>query len=368
MLSIIYALLLASTAIFSWGFVDANMPIRTLPFLYNLVVGQRPLATAMYVVLQVLLFIWYTLLLFLVHRKRIRTNHLIVLIAIAVGILFFSFPGFSYDLFNYIATAKVAYFYRENPWVVMPIEIPNEPMLRFLHASNKVALYGPSWILLTAIPHLLSMKNLLLAVFTFKALVFAFYAGLLWLIWKISKSAFSLAFFALNPLVTAETLVSGHNDVVMMFLALWAFLLLEKNRIIWSLVILTASVLIKGATIALIPLYVWVTVKKLRDEKIAWDTVWFWAAISMYAIFLLSPLREELYAWYLIWPLTFVALIKDWSILHTIALGFSLGLPLRLAPFLYFRNWGGVTPLVKRLVTFIPPAFAILGYAIDKKK
>ena len=41
----------------------------------------------------------------------------------------------------------------------MPIEIPNEPYLAFTRAANKTALYGPVWILLTAIPHLLGQGD-----------------------------------------------------------------------------------------------------------------------------------------------------------------------------------------------------------------
>ncbi|KKQ34476.1 MAG: hypothetical protein US50_C0047G0003 [Candidatus Nomurabacteria bacterium GW2011_GWB1_37_5] len=367
-LSIIYGVLLSGITLFSWGFVDANMPLSTLPFLYNLVIRQRSLATTVYVVLQMLLFGWYIVLLVLTYRRRVSLKQLIILIGITMSILYFAFPGFSYDLFNYIATAKVTYYYRENPWLVMPIEIPNEPMLRFLHASNKVALYGPSWILLTAIPHFLGLNNLFITIFLFKALVFSFYAALIWQIWKISKSAFALAFLALNPLVTIETLVSGHNDVVMMFLALWAMILLQKRRVFWATLVLFASIFIKGATIALTPIFFWAVIRQQRKQKIVWDNVWFWASISMYVIFFFSSLREEIYAWYLIWPLTFVVLMPKWSILHAITLGFSFGLPLRLAPFLYFRNWGRITPFIKKFVTFIPPALAGFVYAIHKKR
>lgn len=366
--SSIYAVLLAGIAIFSWGFVDANMPIHTVPFLYDLVVRQRSLATTLYVALQVLLFIWYVALLLFVHRKRIGKNHIIILIAITVAILFFSFPGFSYDLFNYIATAKVAYLYRENPWLVMPIEIPNEPMLHFLHASNKVALYGPLWVLLTAIPHILSMNNLFLAVFTFRALVFVFYGGILWLIWKISKSTFSLAFFALNPLVIVETLLSAHNDVVMMFFALLSFYWLGKKSYFGSCVALACSILIKYATLALLPVYVYSLISGTYEKRVNTERLWIWCAMAMYLVFFFSPLREEIYAWYLIWPLTFVALVANWSILHVVTMAFSFGLPFRLAPFLYFRNWGGITPLIKKLVTFIPPTVVGFVYAIHKKR
>ena len=83
----------------------------------------------------------------------------------------------------------------------------------------------------------------------------------------------------------------------------------------------------------------------------------------MFIIFLLSPLREEMYSWYFIWPLTFVALLNAGRLMRIIgfvSLAFSLGLLFRFAPFIYTRDWSGITPLVKTLVTFIPPLVAIV--------
>lgn len=366
--AVIYALLLVGISIFSWGFVDANMTLPRPDFLYDFVLHNRASATVLFTGLQVSLFLWYVCLLRLVHQKGVSTRNVVILIVISMAALLFSFPGFSYDIFNYIATAKVTYFWRENPYLVMPIEIPNEPSLAFLHASNKVALYGPSWILLTAVPHVAGMGNLFVTFFTFKVFVYFFYIGTLRLIWKISKSPFSLAFFALNPLVTIETLGNGHNDVVMMFFALFAFYLLEKKRYVGSCVALIFSILIKYATIALMPIYIYSLFSSTYLKIVNKKRLWIFCAVAMYGIFFLSPLREEIYAWYLIWPLTYVALLKPWSFIQVLTLGFSFGLPLRFTPFIYFRNWGGVTPLIKKLVTFIPPSLISLAYAIYKKR
>lgn len=367
-LSVFYSLVFIFVSIFSWGFVDANMPIPTAPLLYAFVFSQRSWSAAAYVALQVLLFITYILLLYQIYRKRMRLQYVIVLISVIAAIMLLSFPGFSYDVFNYIATAKITFFYRENPYLVMPIDISNEPMLRFLHAANKVALYGPVWIALTAVPYLSGTTNLVLTVASFKLFVAVFYIGVLYLLWKRSKSVFSVAFFGLNPLVLIETLGSGHNDIVMMFFALLSFQLIAEKRWHWSLIALLASILIKFSTVFLLPVYVVTVAMVAQGKLVRWQSVWRWSAVSMFIIFLLSPIREEIYAWYLLWPLTFVALVRPWSWLQLVALGFTLGLPLRFAPFVYYRNWGGITPLTKKLVTFIPPA-AFLGlYAAHKKK
>lgn len=366
--TIIYVILLITISVFSWGFVDINMPLPRPDFLYSFVWNHREWATALFVSLQFSLFLWYVVLLCLIHRKKIDAKVVVIFVVISMVMLFFAFPGFSYDVFNYIATAKVTYVWRENPYLVMPIEIPNEPMLKFLHAANKLALYGPSWILLTAIPHFAGIGNLLLTIFTFKLFVSFFYVGLSWFIWKISRSLFSVAFFALNPLVTIETLGNGHNDVVMMFFALLAFYLLNKKRYLTSLLAFIVSILIKYATIFLLPVYIYTIMLSYQSKSANIQRLWMWCAAAMYGIFFLSPLREEIYAWYLIWPLTFAALVKPWSFLQIISLGFSFGLSMRFAPFIYFRSWAGLTPLIKKLVTFIPPSLVSFTYAMYKKR
>lgn len=363
-----YIFLLLLLVGFSWGFVDANLPFATLPWLYRLVYHERGLATLIYSFIILALFGFYLTILRLVKKQKLTARQLWLWLAVTVIILLFSYPAFSNDVFNYIATAKVTFFYQENPYLVMPIEIPNEPMLKYLHAANKVALYGPAWIILTGVPHLLGRGNILASIFTFKIFVALFYAATAYLIWRISQfNLWSLAFFAFNPLVVVETLVSGHNDVVMMFWALFAFFWVRRKRFFLALIFLLISVLIKLATLFLLPVFTYLIYLNFKRLKVNWPRIWRWSALAMYLIFLLSPLREEIYAWYLIWPLTFVALIGRASFLSYVSLGFSLGLMFRFAPFIYTRNWGGITPLVKKLVTIITPLFTGILYAFRKK-
>jgi len=353
---LVYCLLLIFLAIFSYGFVDANFPLKTSSFLYNLVHFHRPLTTGIYTLFIVSLFGFYFYFLDKARRQQITIRQVKTLILFALGVLLFSFPAFSYDIFNYIATAKVTFFYKENPYLVMPIEFLGEPMLKFMHAANKYALYAPFWILLTAIPYFLGLGRIVLTVFTFKAFIACFYLISVWLVWRLSAgNLYSLVFFALNPLVIIETLVSGHNDVVMMTFALIAFLLLFQKRKLLSLISLFSSIGIKYATIVLTPLFVFSF--KFKKEKLIAYSAWL-----MFIVFLLSPLREEIYSWYFIWVISFAALLPKDKFLFWLVIGFSLGLLLRHIPWLYFRNWGGFTPKIKTLATFIPPGITLFGY------
>lgn len=360
-----YIFTLLVLTVFSYGFVDANFPIKTLPFLYNLVHLQRGLATMIYIIVAGLLFVFYGLFIWWVGKKRLVTKQIWMLIGLTCGILLFSFPSFSYDIFNYMATAKVTFFYKENPYLIMPIEFVGEPMLKFLHAANKTALYGPVWILFTAIPHAAGLGNLILTVFTFKAFISIFYLGAAWLVWKLSdKNINSLVLFAFNPLILIETLVSSHNDVVMMVLVLLAlYFSLRKKKILgffsWVL-----SVGIKYASLVLLPIFF--LAKRLSKEQIFQASYWL-----MFLVFLISPIREEIYPWYVIWLLTFAALIPGNRFIVCLTLALSLGTLFRYTPFIYTGEWSGITPMVKKIVTAVPPllvCFTFLGKKLWSRK
>ncbi len=354
--------------IFSFGFVDANFDLKILPVAFDFVHKHRPFATVVYVAIILLLFYFYFWLLRGVRERKMDVRMVWKIIFLTCFVLFFSFPAFSYDIFNYVATAKVMYLYRENPYIVMPIEIRNEPMLSFLHASNKTALYGPMWIATTSIPHYLGFGNVFVSIYSFKALMVVFYLLLARTIWYLSeKKLESLVFFVLNPLVIIETLVSAHNDVVMMFFAIAAFMMAKRQRFAVGFILLLFSILTKFATLVLLPLFVILWWQSRRSLKTDWTRIWRWAAYLLFVVFLLSPMREELYSWYFIWPLTFLALISRKGILEWTSYGLSLGMLLRFAPFIYAGEWGRWVPLAKKIVTATPPLVAAFFYGLKKK-
>lgn len=359
----LYVVSLCLFTILSWGFVDANVPLPKISTLHPIIYFKTIYPTVWYTITVAMLFGWYMWTLHRVRKGLVTAKHVWYLIIGTVAVLFWSYPALSNDIFNYIATAKVTFFYRENPYLIMPIDIPNEPSFAFLHAANKVALYGPVWIAFTAVPYYLGAGSLLITLFTFKIFVTLWYILLCYLIWIASgRKAAAIAFFALNPLVTLSTLVDGHNDVVMMTLAVSSFLFMKRRQFVIGLLLLFASILIKGATIFLVPVYFWYVYRQRMTKLIPWQRVWNWASVAMYVIFFLSPIREEIYAWYFIWPLTFLALVDKPTILHAASYGFSLGLSLRIVPFFYTRSWSGLTPMVKKIVTFVPPVTAMLFY------
>jgi hypothetical protein len=298
-------------------------------------------------------------------RKRINTKDGIMFIVMTILFLICAYPAvYSYDIFNYVATAKVAFLYNENPYLVMPIEFTGEPLLRFMHAPNKVALYGPVWLLLTYIPYVLGSGNFLITLFLFKVLVTIFYIVLLFFIYKLSNNFFSVLFVALNPLVVIETIVSGHNDAVMMaiFFASLYYFLRAKTLLGSSLFIL--SVLIKYATLFLVPVFL-VFSYIYKQKKINKEKILTWLLFGMIGIFLLSSFREEIYPWYALWFLPLVA-ISGRRREMLLAILFTFCLELRYFPYMILLTHFGPTPYLKLAITFVP-LFMIFVYLYLKR-
>lgn len=362
----LYFLFLAGFMIFSYVFIDQNLFYfkRFYTGFYSI---NRQLTTAVYISLVLLFFTFYGFFIWMNLKKMISSFDMKLLVLITSITMFFSYSAMlSFDIFNYLTTAKVIFSYHENPYIIMPIEFIGDTNLLFTHAANKIALYGPFWIGLSGIPYFLGFGNFLISLFNFKLFITAFYLGTLWLIKKITKNNYSVILFALNPLVIIETLVGSHNDIVMMFLALFSFFFLMRKKILLASIFLALSILVKYATIFLLPIFILTAIKIIKKQKVNWDKVFLYSTISMFFIFLLSTLREEIYPWYAIWFLVFSFLIPQKRLLLYLSFAFSFGLLFRHVPFMLLGTHFGPTPLIKGFVTFFP-AFLVLFYGYFKK-
>jgi hypothetical protein len=357
-----FFLTLIGLGIFSYGFTDPNLVLSTNPLfvrfhepLFDLVYHNRPVTAAIFFSILVSLFVFYG---FMLRAINISVKKLfIVLFGISV-VLALSYPAFTYDLFNYMTTAKVTFTHHENPYFVMPIEIPNEPYLAFTRAANKYALYGPVWILLTALPHYLGGGNVWVTFILFKSMNGIAYILFAYLVFRITGSMKNVVFFAYNPLILIETLVSGHNDLYMMILALSGLYLWQQKSKLAGFLLFFSSWWIKGATIVLFPL---LFMKKLSWERLL--VISYWLLVIVFII--VAPLREELYPWYATWLIATASLmnLKTNRTLIGFTIVLSFALELRHLPYMWMGYYEGYGPMARMLLTVIPVAI----YAIWRK-
>src|SRR3989344_3296271 len=340
-LVILYILLILLFTAFSYLFVDPNFSyLKSIYTSFSFT--HRNFTTILYVIFIFLFFLFYIIFLKLAQIKYLVYKQLrFIILTISILLLFSYSSVLSYDIFNYIATAKVTYFYKENPYIVMPIEFTNDPSFTFVRAANKISLYGPVWLALSGIPFYIGFNNPVLMLFTFKALNVAFYLLTIVLIWKISKNLISVSFFALNPLVIIEILLNSHNDTVMIFLALFSFYCLIKNKTKLSILFLILSILIKYATVFL---------------------------ISMFILFLLSPIREEMYSWYAVWFIAFASFLIKKKYIYYFVVFLSIGLLLGYVPYMYTGLYTSSIILLKYIIIILPPLIYTVYYFLFVKK
>lgn len=363
----IYSFFLFSFVIFTYLFIDPNL--LYLKNLYSeFVFEHRILTTILYVFFISAFFGFYLVFLKAFKNNKINRRNIKIILGITVSVLFFSYPAIlSFDIFNYIFTAKVLYFYHENPYIIMPIQFSGDPLLNFTHAANKLALYGPSWIGITSFPFLLGLGNFIITLFLFKFLGLSFYLLTIWVLYAMRKDLFSIAIFLLNPLVLIETLVSGHNDIVMMFFALLAFLCLQRKKHIMATLFITISILIKYSTLFIVPIFLYCLYKDFKEEGINWDKMYKLSGILMLFVFLLSPFREEIYPWYAVWFLIFTPFLSKNNFIKTFSIVFSFSLLLRYIPYMLIGTYDFPTPLIKTALT-LTPSLVVLVFIFVKNK
>lgn len=363
----LYILFLIFITVFSYLFVDPNL-IYLKQIFTGFAFSQKPIVTAIYSLIILLFFAFYIIFLNYFRKGILTLKDFKFIVGITVLILFFSYPAtVSYDIFNYIATSKVFFLYHENPYLIMPIQFTGDPILLFMHAANKTALYGPFWILLTGIPYFLGFGNFLITLFSFKLFTLAFYFVAMAILYRLSKNIYFTAFFALNPLVILEILVSSHNDIIMMFFALMSLYFLKEKKWFLSILFILFSVFIKFATLFLLPVFAYVLFNYFRNKRIDWEKVYYLSSLFMILVFFLSPIREEIYPWYAIWFLIFVPLIQN-RLMKYIYLTFSFSLLLRDLPFMLLGTYFGPTPFIKFAVSFAFPLLTVIYLILRKNR
>ncbi len=370
MLYVFYGLVLSLLTIYSYSQIDLNLTLSG-NWLYQYFQNQliylgyfnRPLSTAVFLILLFLLFIVYYLILYLIKHKKLSFTNLKWLIILSCVILFFSYSAFSHDLFNYVFDARIVTKYGQNPYLYSALDFPSDLWTRFMHWTHRTYPYGPVWLILTLPVSLLGFSKFLLTIFNFKLLFLAFHIGNVYLINKILKktdsklSLLGTAVYAFNPVVLIESLVSPHNEVVMLFFLLLAIyqMFVKNNRLI-ALLSLLLSGGIKFITLILLPLlFIRKKIKILEKDN-------FWLLLSLILLsftLIIEIIFREPYSWYFIPLIGVGALLIKYESINILLAGFSFGALLRYAPYLYLGEYSLSTSNMQNIIFWLTGLSAI---------
>lgn len=342
-----YLLLILALFFYSYTQVDLNLTLSQISvwqsiqkFFQGIGWFNRPLSTLIYLFIIISLFIYYLIFL----RRKLNNSQFWSLVMPTAFILLFSYNAFSYDLFNYLFDARIVTVYHQNPYLHKALDYPLDPWINFMRWTHRTYPYGPVWLGLTVPLSFLGWQIFLPTLFLFKALAVGSYLGTIYFIGKIMEKIspqnkiLAMSLFAFNPLLIVESLVSAHNDIVMMFLAIWGVWAITRKKYVLGWFLLFLSIGIKFSTIFLLPVFFFITFWQIREKSLSWKKIFVFSMIFMGLAVIFSSLRTEFQPWYLLWVLPFVFLsLKRWLI--AVSVIFSFGLLAQYLPFLYTGEW-----------------------------
>ncbi|HSW97099.1 MAG TPA: glycosyltransferase family 87 protein [Candidatus Saccharimonadales bacterium] len=361
--------------LYSYTQVDLGLVITRVPSLYSVeklfqYIGyfNRPLSAELFILLASTFLLLYFIVWKHLSQKKMHSYTVWSIIGVVSIILLFSYNAFSYDLFNYIFDAKIITHYHQNPYIHKALDYAQDPMLGFMHWTERTYPYGPLWLVITVPLSFIGANIFIVTFFLFKILMGASYLFAIYYLFKIlkkvneTKAVENLAFIALNPLLLYECLISGHNDIVMMAFAIAALYYLMQKKYWISLLLLAISIGIKFATAALIPIFLLVL---LQHEK--WNLI----KEKIYQLsfaFMLFPLlfvtlRTTFQPWYLLYVLPFVPFISNKYIRFSFIVIPSISIFLYI-PFLATGDWHSIWYTFPEKIVYWIILGGVIGSAI----
>ena len=150
---------------------------------------------------------------------------------------------------------------------------------------------------------------------------------------------FHLSFWALNPLVLIEGLVSSHNDMPMIFLTLSSIYLFILRKRALSLVSYVLSVGVKYSTAFLLPVALWLSYLEKKKKPIDWNNVFIALTSLSVLAMLLASIRTNFQPWYLLPPLSFATFISKRPYVLVPSLVLSIAGVLVYAAYVYLTDY-----------------------------
>jgi len=319
---------------------------------------QRPYSSLIFIAILIFLTGFYRVFL---RQSQLRIKYLFLLLSVLV----FAYPLLSHDIFNYIFDTRILLHYGLNPWTHKALDFPGDTWVRFMHWTHRNYPYGPSWLLVSIPFYLFGLGKFSLTFLSFKLSSFIFYCLTVWALYKFTKDKNTVAFYAFHPLVLLDFLVSAHNDMVMMFFALFSFLLLKQKKYILSSVILILSIGVKYVSVVFLPVWFYGFYMSIRNNKLEYDKLMainFWLSVL---VVVLVSIKREFQSWYLLWPLVFAALNpkSSWS---KILSWFAVSVMFLYVPFIYFGEWQKPIANIKTIIVVVSFLVPVLVFAFLK--
>ena len=275
----------------------------------NHYISQQQTSFLEFLLLILLAFAISGLCVYLLQRVGTQTDYtfalcLIWLTVLVSGCLYLFTPAtFSDDVYSYASYGRLLSVHHASPYVIPPSAYPHDPTFKLVHWKDTVSIYGPLWIVISAVVGLVSGPDRLGYLIAFRLCAFVAHLLNIWLVTATLRTlghptrtvALGTLLYAWNPLVLFESSLGGHNDVFMvtfLFLGLLFSARAERSGAtrlrdaIPALVAFTLAALVKLTAIPIIVFFIlklfWSTYNTTTstagagkpDQAVRWRTAW----------------------------------------------------------------------------------------------
>lgn len=190
-----------------------------------------------------------------------------------VAVIFLFLPPLaSGDALTSLLRIKIFALTKTNPYIMAPAQFPGDPWLSGTSWRHIPMPYGPLWTLFSVIFFPFVKGSLASALFAYKLVISAASLACGHLLYILSErletdGRRTELLFLWNPLLLLTVFSDSHNDILMILLLLLGLLYLLKDKYQFALLALTGSILIKYATILVLPFFLLAIYRKLGNTK-----------------------------------------------------------------------------------------------------
>ena len=266
-------------------------------------------------IIYLIILIGLTILYFLIikNREKIFKNvkRMYLFITVTAIMYVVVIPFMSSDVFYYLGIGRLNSKYHQNPYYTTIAEfVENEGNEELLQKdtvlqkgkqnvwSDTTVVYGPVWTFICSIFGAMSFGNVDVGLLLFKIMAVLLHILNCYLIYKITKKKIFVLIYGLNPFILLEGIASVHNDLYIITFVLGAlYFLINKKKLLLSLVFLALATAIKYFTILLLP---FIIIYYFRDKK---------------------PLERLKYCFiygiifFILVGITYILYVQDWTVL-----------------------------------------------------
>ena len=187
-------------------------------------------------------------------------------------VLLFAPPFLSNDLFHYAVFGRAVAFSGTNPYTHPIGSMTSDPLMPFATWPGSTSHFGASFTWLSALVARVGGDSVFGTALAFKGWMVACNLATCWMIPRLTRAlhgdgTLALALYAWNPVVLLEVAVMGHNDALMITLALAGLLLYVSGKPWWAFLALVLSADVKQVTAALGALLAVHFIFSLRDWR-----------------------------------------------------------------------------------------------------